>query len=53
MEKNIATLLEDVKKLMILDLIVKGIQAKHIAQVLGVDQATITRIVPARKVKKG
>jgi hypothetical protein len=53
MDKKIAGLLEDIKRLIILDLIVKGVKSKNIAQVLGVDNAVITRIVPSRKMKKG
>jgi hypothetical protein len=53
MDKKIAELLEDIKKLLMLDLVAKGVQSKHIAEVLGVDSAVITRIVPARKIKKG
>jgi len=53
MDKKIAQLLEDVKKLLILDLVAKGVQSKHIARVLGVDNAVITRIVPAREIKRG
>ena len=53
MDKKIAGTAEDIKRLLILDLIVKGVQSKNIAQALGVDNAVITRIVPARKVKKG
>ena len=52
MDAKIAALLEDVKKLLILDLVTKGVQSKHIAHVLGVDKAVITRIVPARKIRK-
>lgn len=52
MDEKIADLLEDVKRLLILDLVAKGVQSKHIAKVLGVDNSVITRIVPARQVKK-
>lgn len=51
MEKQILKNLEEIKKLLILDLITKGVQGKDVAQVLGVDKSTITRIVPARKIK--
>jgi len=44
--------LEIIKRLLILGLIKNGVQSKDIAAVLGVDPATITRIVPARKVNK-
>jgi len=52
MDARIASLLEDVKRLLILDLVNKGVQSSHIAQVLGVDKAVITRIVPARRIRK-
>lgn len=48
---QIIKLLEDIKKLLVLGLITRGAQGKDIAQVLGVDKSTITRIVPARKIK--
>jgi hypothetical protein len=51
MDKQIIKILEDIKKLLILDLVTRGIQGKDIAQVLGVDKSTITRIVPTRKIK--
>lgn len=51
MDKNISKTLEDIKKLLILDLIVRGVQGKDIADVLGVDKSTITRIVSSRKIK--
>jgi hypothetical protein len=53
MDTKIAELLEDVKKLLILDLVAKGVQSTNIAHTLGVDNAVITRIAPARKIKKG
>lgn len=53
MEQKIVDALEDIKRLLILDLVAKGIQSKHIAEVLGVDNAVVTRIVSARKIKKG
>lgn len=52
MDKKIVELLEDIKKLLILDLIARDVQAKDVAQVLGVNKSTITRIVPARRLKK-
>ncbi len=53
MEDKIAKLIEDIKKLLILDLVAKGVQAGQIGEVLGVNRTTITRIAPARKIKKG
>jgi len=53
MDEKIARLLEDIKRLLILDLVAKGVQAKDIADVLGVAKSTIAGIVSARKVRKG
>jgi len=52
MDKKICKLLEDIKKLIILDLVTRGVQAQDIAKVLKVVKSTITAIVPARKIKK-
>jgi hypothetical protein len=52
MDKQAIELLEDIKKLLILDLITRGVQAKDIASVFGVNKSTITRMVPARQIKK-
>ena len=51
MEKELIKLLEDIKKLTILDMVERGGQANIIADILGVDKGTISRLVPARKVK--
>jgi len=53
MGKRIAELLEDIKRLLILDLIAKGVQAKDVAEVLGVAKSTIAGIVSTRRIKKG
>lgn len=52
MDKKIIELLEDIKKLLILDLIAKDVQAQDVAKVLGVNKSTIARIVPSRRIKK-
>lgn len=53
MDERVVALLEDLKRLLILDLISKDIQGKDIAAVLGVDPAVISRIVSKRtKMKK-
>lgn len=44
--------LEAIKRLAILGLLKSGVQSKDIAMALGVDPATITRIVPSRKFKR-
>ncbi len=45
-------LLEDIKRLLILDLIRQGVQGKDIAGILGVDPAMISRMVPTRQIKR-
>ncbi len=52
MEKESIKLLEDIKKLLILDLIRQGVQGKDIAAILGVNPAIISRMVPVRQIKK-
>lgn len=44
--------LGSIKRLLVLQLITSGIQAKDIASALGVDQSVVSRLVPARKLKK-
>lgn len=44
--------LGSIKRLLVLQLITSGVQAKDIASALGVDQSVVSRLVPARKVKK-
>lgn len=51
-DQKINQLLEDIKKLLILDLVRQGVQGKEIASILGVDPAIISRMVPARQIKK-
>jgi hypothetical protein len=52
MDKRVVELLEDLKKLLILDLTAKDIPGKDIAAVLGVDPAVVSRIVSRAKGKK-
>lgn len=53
MDKEIIGLLEAIRRLMILDLIERGVQGKRIAEVLNVDAATISRVVSPKLKKKG
>lgn len=48
----VADELGSIKRLLVLQLITSGVQAKDIASALGVDQSAVSRLVPARKVKK-
>lgn len=43
--------LEQIKRLLILGLIRSGVQGKDIANILGIDPATISRMIPVRSVK--
>lgn len=44
--------LDSIKRLLILQLITSGIQTTDIASALGVAKSVVSRLVPARKVKK-
>lgn len=48
----VADELGSIKRLLLLQLITSGVQAKDIAAALGVDQSVISRLVPTRRVKK-
>jgi predicted transcriptional regulator len=41
-----------IKRLLVLQLITSGVQTTKIASALGVNQSSISRLVPARKVKR-
>jgi len=43
--------LEQIKRLLILGLIRSGVQGKDVASILGIDPATVSRMVPARTAK--
>lgn len=49
---RIAAQLEDIKRLTIMQLLVSGAQSGHIAKALGVDQSTISRMMPVREIQK-
>lgn len=44
--------LEQIKRLLILGLVRQGVQGKDIAAAIDVDPAVISRMVPARRIKK-
>jgi predicted transcriptional regulator len=48
----VADELAAIKRLLVLQLITSGVQAKYIAATLGVDQSVVSRLVPSRKVKR-
>jgi IS30 family transposase len=44
--------LADIKRLLIVQLMTSGVEAQYIARALGTSKSTLSRIVPARLVKK-
>jgi DNA-binding MarR family transcriptional regulator len=44
--------LEAIKRLLILDLIYKGVSLQAIGDAIGVDKSTVSRMVPQGKLKK-
>ncbi len=48
----VADELNAIKRLLVLQLITSGVQATDIASSLGVDRSVVSRLVPARKVKR-
>jgi len=51
MDAKVVKLLEDIKKLILLQLINQDVQSKDIANILGVDPAVISRLVSRKKRK--
>ena len=51
MDKNHIRLLEDIKKLLILQLLANGVSDRSIAQILGIDSSTIRHLVPLKKIR--
>lgn len=49
---QVVTQLEDLKRLAILQLLTSGVQSGHIAKALGVHSSAISRMLPARQIKK-
>jgi hypothetical protein len=49
---RIVELLEDLKRLSIMQLIVSGAQSTHIAEALGIDKSAISRMLPVREIQK-
>jgi hypothetical protein len=45
-------ILIDIKRLLILQLLTSGVQATQVASALGVDKRVVSKLVPARKVRK-
>jgi predicted transcriptional regulator len=44
--------LDAIKRLLVLQLLTSGVQAKDVAHALGVDKSVVSRLVPARRVGK-
>jgi len=51
-KQDIQRTLEEIKKLLILQLIINGVTSGDIARVLGIDSSTIRHMVSIRRVKK-
>jgi hypothetical protein len=49
---RIGAQLDDLKRLLIMQLVVSGAQSAHIAKVLGIDSSAISRMMPVREIKK-
>lgn len=48
----VADELSSIKRLLVLQLLTSGVQAKDVASALGVDKSVISRLVPSRALKK-
>jgi len=48
----VAKELEAIKKLLILQLVTSGVQAKDVGKVLGLGKSDMSRLVPTRAIKK-
>jgi DNA-binding NarL/FixJ family response regulator len=53
MDKKSRQLLEDIKKLLILQLVINGANSEDIANILKINSSTIRHMVSIRKTKKG
>ena len=51
MDKNQIRLLEDIKKLLILQLLADGVSDKAIAKVLSIDSSTIRHLISLKEVR--
>jgi IS30 family transposase len=51
-EDPVVAQLDDIKRLIMLQLIASGVTATQLAKVLGVSKATISGLVPARDIQK-
>jgi len=49
---QIAALLNDLKRLAILQLVASGVQAAHIAQALDIHPSAISRMMPVREIQQ-
>jgi hypothetical protein len=51
-EDAVAKELDAIKRLLMLQLLTSGVQSTAIARAMGVDISVVSRLVPARRVKK-
>lgn len=49
---RISAQLEDLKRLMVVQLVASGVQGSHIADALGVHPSALSRMVPVRDIQK-
>ena len=51
MDKKTNQLLEDIKKLLILNAVLNGAKSQDIGNALGIDSSTVRHMIPFRKIK--
>lgn len=49
---RISTQLDELKRLMIVNLLASGVQSAHIAKALGIHQSGLSRMLPVRDIQK-
>lgn len=52
MDKKITKLLEDIRQLMVLQLVMNGATSEDIASVLKIDSSTVRHMISVRKLRK-
>jgi IS30 family transposase len=50
--ERVSEQLDQLKRLMILQLLASGVQSAHIAKALGVHQSVLSRMLPVREIQK-
>lgn len=49
--ERISKQLEDIRRLMVLQLLAAGVQSTHVAKALGIDASGISRMLPVREIQ--